>query len=144
MIIVTIAKGSVCTPAERAEAFGNRLKKNLRHLRKWAQREGVTCYRVYDKDLPEYAVAVDWYEGWAHVQEYAPPKTVDPVMAQRRLLDLLATIPEALEIPPEHIALKTRERQKGHAQYEQLGEGGATLEVHEGRHQFPQPGPSAV
>ena len=54
--------------------FANRLQKNLKHLRRWAARENISCYRVYDADLPEYAVAVDLYDGWAHVQEYAPPE----------------------------------------------------------------------
>jgi 23S rRNA (guanine2445-N2)-methyltransferase / 23S rRNA (guanine2069-N7)-methyltransferase len=122
--------------AQRAEAFGNRLKKNLRHLRKWAKRENVTCFRAYDKDLPEYAVAVDLYEGWVHVQEYAPPSTVEPQKARNRLLDLLATLPEICEVPPERIALKTRERQKGHAQYEKQASTGTMHEVHEGGHTF--------
>ena len=59
--------------AAGAEGFVNRLRKNLRHLGRWAEREGVSCYRLYDADLPEYAVAIDRYEQWLHVQEYAPP-----------------------------------------------------------------------
>jgi 23S rRNA (guanine2445-N2)-methyltransferase / 23S rRNA (guanine2069-N7)-methyltransferase len=62
--------------------FVNRLQKNWRHLRKWAKREGVSCYRIYDADLPEYAVAVDLYEQSAHVQEYQAPKTVDEKKAE--------------------------------------------------------------
>ena len=71
-------RSTAAASAAGAEMFANRLRKNLRHLGKWARREGVTCYRVYDADLPEYAVAVDLYEAWAHVQEYAAPPTVDP------------------------------------------------------------------
>jgi len=56
---------------QRAEGFVNRLRKNLRHLGRWAEREGITCYRLYDADLPEYAVVLDRYEQWLHVQEYA-------------------------------------------------------------------------
>jgi 23S rRNA (guanine2445-N2)-methyltransferase / 23S rRNA (guanine2069-N7)-methyltransferase len=48
-----------------ASMFENRLRKNLKHLRRWAIREDVHCYRLYDADLPEYAVAVDLYEDWA-------------------------------------------------------------------------------
>ena len=80
-----------------SEMLLNRLRKNLRHLGKWARREGVTCYRVYDGDLPEYALAVDLYEGWAHVQEYAAPASVDPAKAQARLAEAMAVIPDALE-----------------------------------------------
>jgi 23S rRNA (guanine2445-N2)-methyltransferase / 23S rRNA (guanine2069-N7)-methyltransferase len=111
--------------------FANRLRKNLKHLGRWARREGVTCYRVYDADLPEYAVAVDWYEQWAQVQEYAPPKSVDPDKARQRLEEALAVIPAVLGIAPERIFVKVRQRQKGAAQYEKMGESGRFHEVHE-------------
>lgn len=114
------------------EMFVNRLRKNLRHLGKWARREAVTCYRVYDGDLPEYALALDLYEGWAHVQEYAAPATVDPARAQERLADAMAAIPEVLDIPAERVVLKVRRRQRGLVQYERQAAVGRFLEVHEG------------
>jgi 23S rRNA (guanine2445-N2)-methyltransferase / 23S rRNA (guanine2069-N7)-methyltransferase len=116
--------------------FANRLRKNLRHLGKWARREGVTCYRAYDGDLPEYAIAIDLYEGWAHVQEYAAPPTVDPGRAETRLRHALAVIPEVLGIPPEHVALKVRRKQKGLAQYERQAATGEFRVVHEGGLRF--------
>ena len=115
-----------------AVMFRNRLSKNLKHLRRWAAREGVHCYRVYDADLPEYAVAIDIYEGWAHVQEYAPPGTVDPVHARRRLKEIVAVVPETLGIPPGHVVLKVRRPQRGADQYKRLGEEGRFLEVARG------------
>ena len=102
--------------------FANRLIKNLRHLRRWVAREMITCYRVYDADLPEYAVAIDIYGDWAHVQEYAPPRTVDPVKARRRLKEILGVLPDALGIRPENIVLKTRRAQKGSDQYQKLAD----------------------
>ena len=125
-------------PAEPSggEMLANRLRKNLRTLRKWAEREQVSCYRVYDADLPEYALAVDLYQGeqrWVHVQEYEPPKTVDPVKAGRRLREALRVIPEVLEIPPEQLFFKIRRRQKGTSQYERQGSQGRFHEVREGR-----------
>jgi 23S rRNA (guanine2445-N2)-methyltransferase / 23S rRNA (guanine2069-N7)-methyltransferase len=123
-------------PASRPALHGtgmlvNRLRKNLRHLGKWARREGVTCYRLYDGDLPEYALAVDLYEGWAHVQEYAAPATVDPARAQERLSDALAVIPETLGIPAQRVILKVRSRQRGPAQYQRLATTGRFHEVRE-------------
>jgi 23S rRNA (guanine2445-N2)-methyltransferase / 23S rRNA (guanine2069-N7)-methyltransferase len=100
--------------------FANRIRKNLRHLGRWARRTGVTCYRLYDADLPEYAVAIDLYDGWAHVQEYAPPPAVDPARAAARLADILAALPSLLDMPPDRIALKVRERQRGANQYDRL------------------------
>jgi 23S rRNA (guanine2445-N2)-methyltransferase / 23S rRNA (guanine2069-N7)-methyltransferase len=118
-------------PSAGVAMFANRLRKNLRHLGKWARREGVTCYRVYDGDLPEYALAVDLYEGWAHVQEYAAPATVDPERAQARLADAMAALPEALGIPADRVILKIRRRQKGSAQYERQATVGQFREVGE-------------
>ncbi|MBW6495711.1 MAG: bifunctional 23S rRNA (guanine(2069)-N(7))-methyltransferase RlmK/23S rRNA (guanine(2445)-N(2))-methyltransferase RlmL, partial [Burkholderiaceae bacterium] len=58
-----------------AEMFANRLRKNLKSLGKWARSQGIECYRLYDADMPEYAVAVDLYGTAVHVQEYEAPKT---------------------------------------------------------------------
>ena len=104
--------------SEGAQMFANRLQKNLRQLGKWARREQVDCYRLYDADMPEYALAVDLYQDWVHVQEYAAPRSVDPDKAQARLLDALAAIPQALGISPQRVVLKRRERQSGTRQYE--------------------------
>ena len=132
------AESHIASPALSAGAqmFANRVTKNLRHLRKWAAREGVTCYRLYDADLPDYALAVDVYEDWAHVQEYAPPRTVDPVRARRRLREAMAVVPEILEIPPDQAVLKIRRQQRGLDQYQKLGDQSRYLEVREGGLRF--------
>ena len=115
------------------EAFANRIKKNMKTLAKWAKREDIHCYRVYDADIPEYAVAVDRYEDWLHVQEYVPPKSIDPQVAERRLLDILAVLPEVTGVPAEQIVLKRRERQTGKKQYEKQNDDKRTMEVREGQ-----------
>ncbi len=119
-----------------AEGFINRLRKNLRHLGRWAEREGVSCYRLYDADLPEYAVAVDRYEQWLHVQEYAPPATVDPARARERLEQVLAVLPAVLELPPENLFLKIRQRQRGAGQYQKQADQGRFHQVREGPARF--------
>ena len=65
-----------------AEYLANRLRKNQRRLAKRLQREGITCYRLYDADLPEYNLVVDVYGEWVHVQEYAAPPEIDPGQGQ--------------------------------------------------------------
>lgn len=117
---------------EGAEMFANRLRKNLRILGRWARQNGITCYRLYDADLPEYAVAVDLYERWVHVQEYEAPSTVDPQKAESRLHDVLAVLPTVLEVPAENVFLKVRRRQKGPSQYQKFDRRGEFHEVHEG------------
>jgi 23S rRNA (guanine2445-N2)-methyltransferase / 23S rRNA (guanine2069-N7)-methyltransferase len=119
-----------------AQGFANRLDKNFRHLSKWARREGITCFRVYDADLPDYALAIDLYDRWVHVQEYAPPKSIDPVKAERRLQEALSIIPRVLGVLPSDVHLKVRQRQRGHGQYEKFGDEGTFHEVSEGGLKF--------
>ncbi|GAC1031332.1 bifunctional 23S rRNA (guanine(2069)-N(7))-methyltransferase RlmK/23S rRNA (guanine(2445)-N(2))-methyltransferase RlmL [Pseudomonas sp. No.21] len=118
--------------SEGGQMFANRLQKNLKQLGKWAKREGVQCYRLYDADMPEYALAIDLYGDRVHVQEYAPPRSIDPEKAQARLLDALAAIPQALGVDPANVVVKRRERQTGTRQYERQGAQGQFLEVAEG------------
>ena len=112
--------------------FANRLQKNLKQLGKWARREGVECYRVYDADMPEYAVAIDLYGDWVHVQEYAAPRTIEPEKAQARLFDALAAIPQALGVDKSKVVVKRRERQSGTKQYTRQAAQGLFREVNEG------------
>jgi 23S rRNA (guanine2445-N2)-methyltransferase / 23S rRNA (guanine2069-N7)-methyltransferase len=126
-----------------AQMFANRLNKNRKHLSKWLQRETITCYRLYDADMPEYAVAVDVYESiapqharWVHVQEYEAPKNIDPQKTQQRLNEVLQVIPPVLDVSADQVYLKVRRQQKGSAQYEKLAAQQQFHEVLEGGHRF--------
>lgn len=114
-----------------AEDFANRLEKNLRKLKSFIQRGHTDAYRIYDADIPEYAVAVDRYADWLHVQEYAPPASIDEKTAQQRLDQVLITLAEVLKVPSNKIVLKQRKRQKGLEQYERQAHAGQSLVVHE-------------
>jgi 23S rRNA (guanine2445-N2)-methyltransferase / 23S rRNA (guanine2069-N7)-methyltransferase len=118
--------------SEGGQMFANRLQKNLKQLSKWVRREGIDCYRVYDADMPEYSLAIDLYEDWVHVQEYAAPKSIDPEKASARLFDALAAIPQALNIDKSRVVIKRRERQSGTKQYERQSAQGQFVEVKEG------------
>jgi 23S rRNA (guanine2445-N2)-methyltransferase / 23S rRNA (guanine2069-N7)-methyltransferase len=117
--------------SEQAQMFANRLKKNLKALSKWVKREQIECYRLYDADMPEYAVAVDCYGDWVHVQEYAPPSSIDPRRAFERLQDVISVIPEVLGVKPERVVLKQRRRQQGSSQYGRQGQTDHFVEVQE-------------
>lgn len=143
-----------------AEMVRNRIVKNQRNLKKYRTRENISCFRVYDADLPEYAAAIDVWRGvaghgqqpspshtrnalpdadpqtWLHVQEYAAPPTVDAHAAQARLRDLLRAASEALDVPRDRIALKVRQRGKGGAKYGNLDQRGEALIVEEGGLRF--------
>jgi 23S rRNA (guanine2445-N2)-methyltransferase / 23S rRNA (guanine2069-N7)-methyltransferase len=123
-------------PAERgpgAEMLANRLRKNQKALAKWLAAEGVSCYRLYDADLPEYALAVEIYGSadpatsarrFVHVQEYAPPAQVDPKAARRRLREAIGVVAEVLAVDEHDIFFKVRQRQRGKAQYERMNQTG--------------------
>lgn len=116
-----------------AQMFANRLRKNLKSLKKWAEKTETTCYRLYDADMPEYAVAVDRYNDWVHVAEYRAPASVSDEQAQRRLSEVLSAIPTVLDIPVERVVVKQRARQRGSAQYRRMDRLGEFIEVVEGQ-----------
>ncbi|SNY96664.1 bifunctional 23S rRNA (guanine(2069)-N(7))-methyltransferase RlmK/23S rRNA (guanine(2445)-N(2))-methyltransferase RlmL [Halomonas sp. hl-4] len=125
--VSTAPKGS-----DNAQMFANRLAKNQKRLKKWLKQSGETCYRLYDADMPEYALAVDRYGDHVHVQEYAAPRSVDPSQAQKRLFDALEVMPSVLDVDPSKIHVKRRERQTGSAQYQKRDASGERFEVREG------------
>jgi 23S rRNA (guanine2445-N2)-methyltransferase / 23S rRNA (guanine2069-N7)-methyltransferase len=125
-----IAAKPVDAPAESSvptggEDFANRLRKNLKHLSKWARRSGITNYRAYDADLPDYALAIDLYETpdlHVHVQEYAPPASIDPAKAEKRLREALMQLQSVLGVPAGRIHYKLRQSQRGSSQYQKQDE----------------------
>ena len=119
-----------------SEMFQNRLKKNLRILGKWARKEGITCYRLYDADMPEYAVAIDVYQDHLHVQEYRAPASVSPEKTKKRLKQVLTVLPAVFPIPPEKIIFKLREKKKGDTQYERFDSRGHFFEIRENSLRF--------
>lgn len=121
---------------EGARSVANRLRKNLKHLGRWAKRDSVKAWRVYDADIPDYAVAVDIYdcEDQRHVvvQEYEAPRTVDAHKAKFRLREALGAIMSVLQVKESQIHFKVRKQQKGKAQYEKLNEDKRFFNVQEG------------
>jgi len=97
-------------------ALSNRVLKNQRHLARWARREGIEAYRLYDRDMPEFPLAVDRYGDWLHVQvfEKRRPLTAEELEAIR------ADLAAALEIIPPQVVIKHRRRQRGSEQYQRL------------------------
>ncbi|MGD8177129.1 bifunctional 23S rRNA (guanine(2069)-N(7))-methyltransferase RlmK/23S rRNA (guanine(2445)-N(2))-methyltransferase RlmL [Marinimicrobium sp. ARAG 43.8] len=113
--------------SDGAQMLANRLQKNLKQLAKWVKKEGIQCYRLYDADMPEYSAAIDLYHTedgarYAHVQEYAAPKSVDEARADQRFADIQAAVPRALELDADHISYKQRRRHSHNdgSQYQKL------------------------
>ncbi|RUM47920.1 MAG: bifunctional 23S rRNA (guanine(2069)-N(7))-methyltransferase RlmK/23S rRNA (guanine(2445)-N(2))-methyltransferase RlmL [Desulfocapsa sp.] len=101
--------------------FANRLRKNVKKVMKWAKREKISCYRIYDRDLQEYNVSVDIYEKWIQVQEYAAPSTVDEKKARERFGQVLTQIRHLFGLRRDRVFIKTRRKQKGKSQYQKQG-----------------------
>lgn len=118
--------------SDSGEQFKNRLQKNYKRIRRWAKKHGVSCYRLYDADLPDYNFALDFYEKkWVHLQEYVPPKTIDGDKAEKRIREAVTVISELLEIPKASVFLKQRKQQKGKDQYNRQNEGSERYLAHE-------------
>lgn len=132
---VQVGKGKVALTAG-GTAFRNRLIKNFRHLQKWAKREGLACFRVYDADIPDYNVAVDLYDDAAVVQEYAAPREIPERESERRLQEALLIVPEVLGVKAARVFVKTRTRQRGTAQYTRQEVREVVKEVEEYGHRF--------
>ena len=128
------------------DAFANRLRKNLAHWKKWARRRGITCFRIYDRDIPQFPFAIDWYDAVApraethlHVQEIDTGWKMTDAEYTAWLIAVCDAICAVCAIPAAQLHLKRRERQRGTSQYEKLDdavaetcvvqEGGARFEV---------------
>lgn len=97
---------------EKSEIFANRLRKNLKHLSKWAKREDVSAWRLYDKDIPELPFIVDLFGDRVHFAEV--PRNYDHAPSEHDLFLglMLKKTSEVLGIPLERIYLKKRKQQK--------------------------------
>jgi 23S rRNA (guanine2069-N7)-methyltransferase / 23S rRNA (guanine2445-N2)-methyltransferase len=119
-------------PDEGLEMLINRLRKNQRVLGKWARQQNIECFRLYDRDLPEYAFAIDCYGEFVQMAEYQAPSSIaeDKVVARRE--QAISAVQEVLGIARENIVLKSRERQRGKQQYEIQDQSKSFFVVNEG------------
>ncbi|KAA5541874.1 bifunctional 23S rRNA (guanine(2069)-N(7))-methyltransferase RlmK/23S rRNA (guanine(2445)-N(2))-methyltransferase RlmL [Roseiconus nitratireducens] len=122
--------------SEQAELFARRLSKRAKHLRRWPTRRGITCFRLYERDIPEIPLVVDRYEDHLHITEYERPHERDPAQ-HANWLDLMArTAAETLEVAPNHVHFKRRFRQRDHGQHEKVDQTGNRMLVNEGGLKF--------
>ncbi|MCL2136166.1 MAG: bifunctional 23S rRNA (guanine(2069)-N(7))-methyltransferase RlmK/23S rRNA (guanine(2445)-N(2))-methyltransferase RlmL [Coriobacteriia bacterium] len=123
-----------------AEAYRKRLQKVLQQKSKWAKQANVSCFRLYDSDLPDFNIAIDLYQGasktadegqqWLHIAEYRPPLHIDPQLADTRLVEAINIASEVVNVSPTNIFLKRRERAKGGLQYQQYASANNQSAIH--------------
>jgi 23S rRNA (cytosine1962-C5)-methyltransferase len=122
--------------------FKNRVVKNYSFLKKWANRENITAFRVYDKDIPQYPFAVDLYSGAIVLYQYERSKNQKDLSEEfeaadkLQLEEVILTIKDLFQIDESNIFLKVRKKQKGLSQYERETEKGITKIVNEGEMKF--------
>ena len=117
-----------------AEMLVNRVRKNRRRLAPWLAREGITCYRLYDRDIPELPLAIDWYEGRLHASAYARAG-IDEARHER-LAAAVAALAESLGVRRDGVFLKRRVRAPGGTQYGRLARANRRFAVSEGDLRF--------
>ena len=120
----------------RFEEFRNRLQKAYRHWSKWARRQGVSCYRIYNRDLPQFPLMIDVYGSRVHVQEYDTGWEQTDAEYEAWVLGAVEVICQVLDVDGDAVAFKRRERQRGKSQYEKTGLQGEDFVVEEGGHRF--------
>lgn len=92
------------------EPFANRLQKVNRHIAKWAKRQGITCYRIYDNDMPEFPFCIDRYDDFLHIAEYKANHRMTDEEHDAWLESCMSVIATTLQVAPEDIYLKERRR----------------------------------
>ncbi len=122
--------------SEQAALFAVRLKKRAKHLRRWPTKRGITCFRLYERDIPEIPLVVDIYEDSLHITEFERPHERTPA-EHGNWLDLMAeTAGTALGIPKGNVHLKRRSRQRGKTQHTKVAETYQRKVVREGGLKF--------
>ena len=117
--------------SEDIGAFVNRLGKNIKHLRKWAQRQDIEAWRMYDRDIPQYPFAADIYADHVHLQEYDTGWQMHKTDYEKWLAEVVEAVLFVTGLPKEYIHVKKRQRQKGKDQYEKTGITGTDFVIHE-------------
>ncbi len=106
---------------EKLQMFRNRLTKVFRHVSKLAKRQQVSCYRVYDHDIPEFPFCVEIYGDKIYMAEYKRHHGMTEEQHETWLHNCLPVISDILAIPEENIYLRQRQRKEGrYGQYEKL------------------------
>ena len=121
---------------EQSELLASRLRKRAKHLRRWPTKRNITCFRVYERDIPEIPLVIDRYEDHLHITEYDRPHDRDLARHGAWLELMKTTASETLEIPINQTHLKKRRRSNSFQQYEKIDSSGKLVTVQEGGLKF--------
>ena len=117
--------------------FRNRLAKVYKHISKQANRQGITCYRVYDHDLPEFPFIIEVYGDKLYVAEYKRRHNMTDEEHDEWLEQCKAVMADVLPVLESNIFIKVRQRKAGRlGQYQKLEETKTEFVVEEQGLQF--------
>jgi 23S rRNA (cytosine1962-C5)-methyltransferase len=117
---------------EKFEMFSNRLAKVYRHIGKQARRQGISCYRIYDHDLPEFALCIERYGDNLYLAEYKRKFEMAEAEHDAWLEECIVLICDVLQMPADNVYIKERQRKPGRlGQYQRVAEEGANFVVEE-------------
>jgi 23S rRNA (guanine2445-N2)-methyltransferase / 23S rRNA (guanine2069-N7)-methyltransferase len=123
-------------PGSAAGPFTKKLQSNFRKRKKQARSQNLEAYRIYDSDIPEFNLSVDWYAGAVRVEEYERPERISARASETRLQEALRSVPEALGVDRDDVTLRVRRRRKGREQIEKFDDRGKFRTVREGEFRF--------
>ena len=113
---------------EKFDMFRNRLTKVYRHISKQARRQGITCYRIYDHDLPEFALCIERYGDNLYLAEYKRKFEMAEAEHDAWLEECIVLICDVLQMPVENVFIKERQRKPGRlGQYQRVATDGANF-----------------
>ena len=119
-------------PFDKYLMFRNRLEKVYKHLSKQAKRQGVSCYRIYDHDLPEFPFIIEIYEDKLYVSEYKRRHSMSDDEHTEWLEQCTNVMEEVLSVEPRNVFVKMRQRKEGRqGQYQKVDEAKNEFIVHE-------------
>ena len=95
---------------QKFEMFQNRLLKNYKHRLKQAKRLNVTCWRLYDHDLPEFPICIEFYEDYIYIAEYNRRHSLTDEEHDLWFAETKRIISEMTEVPLEKMYLRLRKR----------------------------------
>lgn len=117
---IKIVLPNIADGEDKSSPLGNRIRKNYRHVRKWAKRTNTDCFRIYDREIPQYPLAIDFYAGRFCIHYFSRTRNdVEPSQelvdeASRVLCNIFGTTVDA-------IFWRTRAKSKETRQYEKIG-----------------------
>lgn len=104
---------------DKVTMFANRLAKVYKHNHKVAHKAGITCYRIYDKDLPEFPLIIDVYDTKVYIAEYKANHKLTEHDYEQWLQQSIVVVQQVLQVQPQHVYLKLRKRKEDrHDQYQ--------------------------